>query len=97
MRGEKMLRSKRLLLKNETKHTKSEPAYKQNTSSEHVLHNFAQRVEQNCLILRLHDHEIDVHLLAIEQLDKDALVVLLGDSIRITASRFDEGLKRPVE
>ena len=66
-------------------------------SSEHVAHNFSERIEQHRLVLRLHDHQVNVNLLGLYQLDENAVVVLLGNAIRAATSCFDESFEVSVQ
>lgn len=58
---------------------------------------FAERVKQHGLVLRLEDHEVYVDLFAVEQLDQNAVVVLLRDAVWVATSGLDECFQRTVE
>jgi hypothetical protein len=58
---------------------------------------FAKSVKQHGLVLRLQNHQIHVDLLAVEQLDQNAVVILLCDAIWIATGGLDESFERAIE
>lgn len=58
---------------------------------------FAKSVEQHGLVLRLQNHQVHVDLLAVEQLNENAVVILLGDAIWVATSCLDESFERAIE
>lgn len=65
--------------------------------SKHVAHDFSECIEKHCLVFRFQNHQVNVDFFAVKQFNENAVIVLLGDSIRITTSGFDERLKGAVE